>query len=102
MISDKKLMWAVLTDDFSVIAHTSGRQIAKLKTVKAQNRLADKYLGYLLDHRCPTTSAVRILATWLQLYNFQGMPQYMVNFDKFHTQCGDLILNSKTQLTPYG
>jgi hypothetical protein len=95
-------MWAVLTDDFSAIAHTSGQQIAKFKTVKAQNRLADKYLSYLIDHQCPATCAVRIVTTWLKLYNFQAMPRFMLCFDKFHALCGEMILNSNPQLTPYG
>ena len=92
----------MLTDDFSAIAHTSGQQIAKFKTVKAQNRLADKYLSYLIDHQCPATCAARILATWLQLYNLQATPHLMLGFDKFHALCGEMILNSKPQLTPYG
>ena len=99
LTEDQEFMWDVLSNNPSRLAHLWANEMMSKKP-KILNQMADKHIDYMLKH-FSEEEIVRVLKTWLSVYNLPLSPERMVSFENFHRQLGSYIQRNVSSIQPY-
>ena len=91
-MTEQELMWAKLRNDWGVLSHTMGQELAEVSQDPNFLKQADKYLNQVMDLADPIT-CTRVVATWLKTYNLPFEPNKMESFSRFDGACRDIIIS---------
>ena len=92
MTEQQELFWNLLQANPSWAAHHIGHKLSTLKGKKFHRQL-DQQLEYVMNV-FDSINAIRIVATWLNVYKLPMDPSELECFDRFHITYGKEIINS--------
>ena len=102
VITDKELMWDILSGNHAHLAHAWGQELLELskKQSKKQFRVrANECLYCTLSW--PVEARSRAVKTWLSTYKIPLNPSELASCDQFHQTTASFVFNNSRSIQAY-
>ena len=102
VITDKELMWNILSGNYAHLAHAWGQELLELSKKQSKKRFrarANECLSCTLSW--PVEARARAVKTWLSTYRIPLNPAEMSSFGRFHKTTGSFVFDNCRSILAY-
>jgi len=90
MTPEQQKFWDILRIDPEKTCHRFGRELQNIQNRKQFRKRADECFEFIMSN-LDTESVIRIVKTWLCVYNLPLEPDKMKCFQRFHETYSNVI-----------
>ena len=91
MTPEQQKFWDILSISPEKTCHAFGRELKNIRNKKQFLKRADECFEFVMSN-LDAESVVRIVKTWLCVYNLPFEPDKMKSFQSFHEHYGPVIM----------
>lgn len=102
MITDRELMWDLLSNNHARLTHVWGQELQELSKKRSKKRFharVDECLSCTLSW--PVDARSRAVKTWLSTYRLPLEPAQLPSFDHFHRTTGQFVFDHSRSIQAY-
>ena len=104
MTEEQQLMWDMLTANPERLVHIFGQELLDLSKIRGRRRFkqrSDELLNYVMTNVQNPLDVIRVVKTWLILYQLPFEPDSMPSFDRFHENYSSWVLTKADKILIY-